>query len=151
MPREKENTHHTALKIAPLLFNGDFKLFSDYASVSSPGSHGLFGFAEAGGQLYDASVFCGSTTQMTTPGPHHLYPLHQKSKVVVRTHFLHRCYERRWDTLCPALMFYAFMEKKKNIFFEVVSSLRALKLQNWSPVNNTGSLVMKMRHRLKCK
>lgn len=122
----KKITQHFALKIASLLFNGDFKLFSDCALSLITWFMWFIWFwkcpVEVGEQLCDAMCFTWHH-QMTTPAPYHapdhLYPLHQKSKVVVRTHFLHRCYERSWDTLCPALMFlcfYIFVEKKK-IFF----------------------------------
>lgn len=61
MPRGKENTQHIASKIAPLLFNGDFKLFSGCALKPHHLLHVVYLVLktawEVGEQLHDANVF----------------------------------------------------------------------------------------------
>jgi len=44
-------------------------------------------------------------------------PSTRRVKLVVWTHFLPSCYERNWDTLCPALMCLCFHWQKKVTFF----------------------------------
>lgn len=79
MPWEKENTQHIALKFAPLLFNGDSKLFSGYALSLITWFVWFIWFWKrpvgVGEQLCDANVFyLVAPDDHISTTPDHLYP-----------------------------------------------------------------------------